>query len=121
MAALKSKKEVSASIGKQEAENSRMRAEGEAQMQREKVTATQKYQDTLIQQGARVQDAEIAGEIYQFQAAENRTNADIEMYSQMYQGFANQQSKSSLTSAAGSGAMISGIGSIAGGLLGDGQ
>ena len=121
MAALKSKKEVSASIGKQEAENSRMRADGEAQMQREKVTATQKYQDTLIQQGARVQDAEIAGEIYQFQAAENRTNADIEMYSQMYQGFANQQSKSSLTSAAGSGAMISGIGSIAGGLLGDGQ
>ena len=121
MAALKSKKEVSASIGKQEAENSRMRAEGEAQMQREKVTATQKYQDTLIQQGARVQDAEIAGEIYQFQAAENRTNADIEMYSQMYQGFANQQSKSSLTSAAGSGAMISGIGSIAGGLLGSDQ
>jgi len=121
MAALKSKKEVSASIGKQEAENSRMRAQGEAAMQQQKVAATQKYQDTLIQQGARVQDAEIAGEIYQFQAAENRTNADIEMYSQMYQGFANQQSKSSLTSAAGSGAMISGIGSIAGGLLGDGQ
>ena len=121
MAALKSKKDVSASIGKQEAENSRMRAQGEAAMQQQKVAATQKYQDTLIQQGARVQDAEIAGEIYQFQAAENRTNADIEMYSQMYQGFANQQSKSSLTSAAGSGAMISGIGSIAGGLLGDGQ
>jgi len=121
MAALKSKKEVSASIGKQEAENSRMRAQGEAAMQQQKVAATQKYQDTLIQQGARVQDAEIAGEIYQFQAAENRTNADIEMYSQMYQGFANQQSKSSLTSAAGSGAMISGIGSIAGGLLGSDQ
>lgn len=121
MAALKSKKEVSASIGKQEAENSRMRAQGEAAMQQQKVAATQKYQDTLIEQGARVQDAEIAGEIYQFQAAENRTNADIEMYSQMYQGFANQQSKSSLTSAAGSGAMISGIGSIAGGLLGSDQ
>ena len=121
MAALKSKKEVSASIGKQEAENSRMRAQGEAAMQQQKVAATQKYQDTLIQQGARVLDAEIAGEIYQFQAAENRTNADIEMYSQMYQGFANQQSKSSLTSAAGSGAMISGIGSIAGGLLGSDQ
>ena len=121
MAALKSKKEVSASIGKQEAENSRMRAQGEAAMQQQKVAATQKYQDTLIQQGARVQDAEIAGEIYQFQAAENRTNADIEMYSQIYSGFANQQSKSSLASAAGSGAMISGIGSIAGGLLGSDQ
>jgi len=121
MAALKSKKEVSASIGKQEAENSRMRAQGEASMQQQKINAAQKYQDVLIEQGARVQDAEIAGEIYQYQAAENRTNADIQMYSQMYQGFANQQSKSSLTSAAGSGAMISGIGSIAGGLLGSDQ
>jgi len=118
MAALKSKKEVAADIGKQEAENSRMRAEGEAQMQREKVKATERYQDTLIEQGTRVQDSEIAGEIYQFQAAENRTNADIDMYSQMYQGFANQQSQASLSSAAGTGQMIAGIGQIAGGLLG---
>ncbi len=117
MAALKSKKEVSADIGKQEAENSRMRAEGEAQMQREKVKATERYQDVLIKQGERVEQAEIQGEIYQFQAAENRTNADIDMYSQMYQGFANQQSQASLSSAAGTGQMISGIGSIAGSLL----
>ncbi len=118
MAALKSKKEVAADIGKQEAENSRMRAQGEAAMQQQKVAATQKYQDILIQQGTRVQDSEIAGEIYQFQAEENRTNADINMYSQMYSGFANQQSQSSLASAAGTSNMVSGIGSIAGGLLG---
>ena len=86
-------------------------------MQREKVKATERYQDTLIEQGTRVQDSEIAGEIYQFQAAENRTNADIDMYSQMYQGFANQQSQASLSSAAGTGQMISGIGNIASGLL----
>lgn len=118
MAALKSKKEVAADIGKQEAENSRMRAQGEAAMQQQKVAATQKYQDILIQQGTRVQDSEIAGEIYQFQAEENRTNADINMYSQMYSGYANQQSQSSLASAAGTSNMVSGIGSIAGGLLG---
>ena len=53
-----------------------------------------------------------------FQAQENRSNADINMYSQQYQGFANQQSQSSLASAAGTGDMITGIGSIAGGLLG---
>ena len=121
MAALKSKKEVAADIGKQEAENSRMRAQGEAAMQQQKVAATQKYQDILIQQGTRVQDSEIAGEIYQFQAEENRTNADINMYSQMYSGFANQQSQSSLASAAGTSNMVSGIGSIAGGLLGSDQ
>ena len=117
MAALKSKKEVSADISKQEADNSKLRAEGEAQMIREKVKATETYQGILIQQGTRVQDSEIAGEIYQFQAAETRTNADINMYSQMYQGFANQQSQSSLASASGTGQMISGIGSIAGSLL----
>ena len=118
MAALKSKKEVEADIDKQEADNAKLRAEGEAEMMQQKVKASERYQDVLIAQGTRVQDSEIAGEIYQFQAAENRTNADIAMYSQMYQGFANQQSQASLASAAGTGQMISGIGSIAGGLLG---
>jgi len=118
MAALKSKKEVAADIGKQEAANSIRRAEGERAAQDAKIKATERYQDTLIEQGTRVQDSEVAGEIYQFQAAENRTNADINMYSSMYQGFANQQSQASLSSAAGTGQMISGIGSIAGGLLG---
>lgn len=117
MAALKSKKEVAADIGKQEADNAKLRAEGEAQMIREKVTASERYQDVLIKQGTRVQDSEIAGEVFQFQAQENRSNADIAMYSQQYQGFANQQSQASLSSAAGTGQMISGIGQIAGGLL----
>jgi hypothetical protein len=117
MAALKSKKEVAADIGKQEADNAKLRAEGEAQMMREKVTASERYQDVLIKQGTRVQDSEIAGEVFQFQAQENRSNADIAMYSQQYQGFANQQSQASLSSAAGTGQMISGIGQIAGGLL----
>lgn len=118
MAALKSKKEVAADIGKQEADNAKLRAEGEAEMMQQKVKATTRYQDLLITQGTRVEEAEIAGEVFQFQAAENRSNADIAMYSQQYQGFANQQSQASLASAAGTGQMISGIGSIAGGLLG---
>lgn len=118
MAALKSKKGVAADISKQEADNSKLRAQGEAQMMREKVAATTRYQDVLIKQGTRVEDSEIAGEVFQFTAQENRSNADIQMYSQQYQGFANQQSQSSLASAAGTSAMIGGIGEIAGGLLG---
>jgi|TARA_R110000787_G_scaffold70588_2_gene156850 hypothetical protein len=117
MAALKSKKGVAADISKQEADNAKLRAQGEAQMMREKVAATTRYQDVLITQGTRVEDSEIAGEIFQFTAQENRSNADVQMYSQQYQGFANQQSQSSLASAAGTGAMIAGIGEIAGGLL----
>ena len=118
MAALKSKKGVAADISKQEADNAKLRAQGEAQMMREKVAATTRYQDILITQGTRVEDSEIAGEVFQFQAQENRSNADINMYSQQYQGFANQQSQSSLASAAGTSAMIGGIGEIAGGFLG---
>ena len=118
MAALKSKKDVAASISEQEAKNAQLRAGGEAQMQQQKVMATERYQDILIEQGQRDQDADVSGEIFQFQAHENRTNADIERYSNMYQGFAAQQQQASLASAAGTQAMFSGIGQMAGGLLG---
>lgn len=117
MAALKSKKDVAASIEEQEAANSIKRAEGEASMQTQKVAAQTRYQDTLIAQGQRVQDAEIQGEIFQYQAHEARSNADIERYQGMYSGFAKQQSQAALSSAAGTATMIGGIGDIAGGLL----
>jgi len=118
MAALKSKKEVAADISKQEADNAKMRAAGEASMQQQKVMATERYQDILIEQGERDQDADVSGEIFQFQAAENRSNADIQRYSNMYQGFANQQQNAALASAQGTQAMWGGIGQMAGGLLG---
>ena len=118
MAALKSKKEVAADISKQEADNAKMRAAGEASMQQQKVMATERYQDILIEQGERDQDADVSGEIFQFQAAENRSNADIQRYSNMYQGFANQQQNAALASAQGTQAMFGGIGQMAGGLLG---
>jgi hypothetical protein len=79
--------------------------------------AKQKYQDTLIDQGQRVQDSEIAGEIFQYQAHEARSNADIERYQGMYSGFAKQQSQAKLARGAATASMIGGIGDIAGGLL----
>jgi len=117
MAALKSKKDVSVSISTQEAENSKLRAQGEASMQTQKVAAQTRYQDTLIDQGQRVQDSEIAGEIFQYQAHEARSNADIERYQGMYSGFAKQQSQAKLARGAATASMIGGIGDIAGGLL----
>ena len=117
MAALKSKKDVAADIESQEAENAKLKAQGEQIMNREKVAAQTRYQDTLIAQGQRVQDAEIQGEIFQYQAHEARSNADIERYQGMYSGFAAQQSQAALSSAAGTASMIGGIGDIAGGLL----
>ena len=117
MAALKSKKDVASSISEQEATNSRLRAEGEAPMQREKVAATTRYQDLLIEQGERTQQADIEGEIFLYQANEARSNADIERYQGMYQGFAAQEGQARIAKGKASASMIGGIGDAVGGMF----
>ena len=75
MAALKSKNE-----------NSKLKAQGEQNMQREKVAAKQRAQEAQIQLIGRKEEADAKGEIFMFQAQEARTNADINMYTSMYLG-----------------------------------
>ena len=91
MAALKSKKGVAATIEEQEAKNAELKARGEQAMIQQKVAATTRYQDVAIEQGERAEDAAAQGEIFQFQAQEARTNADLARYQEMYQGFATNQ------------------------------
>ena len=91
MAALKSKKGVATSIEEQEAKNAELKARGEQAMIQQKVAATTRYQDVAIEQGERAEDAAAQGEIFQFQAQEARTNADLARYQEMYQGFATNQ------------------------------
>lgn len=93
MAALKSKKDVAATIEQQEATNSKLRAEGEAQMNREKVAAKQQAQEAQIQLKGRKEEADAKGEIFQFQAQEARTNQDINMYQSMYLGLSEVENK----------------------------
>lgn len=118
LAALKSKQEVSASISEQEAANSIKRAEGERAAQDAKVRATERYQDTLIEQQTRVQDSEIAGEIFQYQAHEARSNADIELYAGLYSGHAANEAAARTAKGNASASMIGGIGDIVTGALG---
>ena len=118
MAALKSKKDVAASISEQEAANSIKRAEGERDAQDAKVKAKERYEDTMIEQATRVQDSEIAGEIFLYQANEARSNADIERYQGMYQGFAAQENSARQAKGRASAAMIGGIGDAIGGMFG---
>jgi hypothetical protein len=117
MAALKSKKDVAVSISEQEAANAKEKAKGAETMMREKVKAQKDYQDVLIEQGERVQQADIEGEIYQFQMAENRSNSDIERYQGMYSGFAAQQNQARIAKGKASASMIGGIGNAIGGVF----
>ena len=118
LAALKSKKEVATSIEEQEAANAMARAQGERAAQDAKVRATERYQDVLIEQGERVEQADIEGEIFLYKAHEARSNADIELYSNMYQGFATNEQNARISKGKSSQAMIGGIGDALGGMFG---
>jgi hypothetical protein len=112
MAALKSKKGVAASIEEQEAKNAQLRAQGEQAMIQQKVTATTRYQDVAIEQGERAEDAAAQGEIFQFQAEEARTNADLARYQEMYQGFAKQQNDAAIAQTQAWGQVASSVGDM---------
>lgn len=77
-AALQSKKGVAASIEGQEAQNEKLKAQGEQQLNQQKMSEAQRLQSIAISEGQRVQSAEAAGKQFEFQAQENRTNADLD-------------------------------------------
>ena len=77
--ASRSKRGVAASIAQQEAQNERLRAQGEAQAQQRRIAEQQ-----------RLQQADILGAAYQFEAQEDRTVADLSRASAMLQGASQQ-------------------------------
>jgi hypothetical protein len=99
-AAKQSKKEVSANIEQQEAQNEKLRAQGEESLQAKEMQLTQME----MAESARVQNAEAQGKAFVYGAQEAR--ADM----------ANAQTAQQ----AATGAMISGVSSAATGLLGSG-
>lgn len=114
MAALKSKQSVAATIEKQEAANDQLKAQGEAQMNREKVAASQAYDQATIQLKGRKEEADAKGEIFEYQAQEARTNGDINRYTSMYIGAQAAENKIRKATAEAEGA----YGNAWGGLFG---
>lgn len=110
-AALQSKKGVAANIEQQEAQNEKLRAQGEQQLQQMKISEQQRLQGIAISEGQRVQQAEAAGKQFMFQAREQRQTADI-------QRVENQMLQAQQNAAAAQGSMFSSIGSALGGIGG---
>ena len=102
-AALQSKKGVSASIEAQEAQNEKLRAQGEQQLQQQKMSEAQ-----------RIQGAEAQGKQFVFGAQENRDNAQMDRLSAQISGAEQRESQAAsdrtgaLTGMAGSLASIGG-------------
>lgn len=120
-AALASKKGVAASIEQQEAQNEKLKAQGEQQLQQMKISEQQRLQGIAISEGQRIQAAQAAGKQFEFQAQENRTNMDLNRAA----GIQQQQQQMAANADAQSAAAISGAlgaigqigGAVAGGLL----
>ena len=115
-AAKQSKKDVAANIEQQEAQNEKLRAKGEQDLQAKEMQLTQME----MSESARVQNAQAAGAQFMFNAQEQRDMATLDMMSgqesQARADIANAQT----AQAASTGAIISGVSSAATGLLGSG-
>jgi hypothetical protein len=112
-AALQSKKGVSASIEQQEANNEKMKAQGQAEMQQAKLAEAQRVQGVQFSEGQRMQQAETEGVKFQYGEQESRDISKLNRLSgQSAQASANQAAAKQAQSAA-YGAIASSVGNIA--------
>ena len=115
-AAKQSKKEVAANIEQQEAQNEKLRAQGEQALQAKELQLTQME----MSEEARIQGAEAAGKQFMFGAQEARDMATLDRMA----GFESQarvnQANANAAQAANTAGVISGLGNIAGSLISSG-
>ena len=119
-AALRSKKGVAASIESQESQNEKLRAQGEQQLQQQKIAEQQRLQGIAISEGQREQAAEAAGKQFMFQAQEDRTNADISYNIAKETGAAQRQAQANRDRSSATAGIFTGVGNIAAGALSGG-
>jgi len=112
-AALQSKKGVAASIEGQEAQNEKLKAQGEQQLNQQKMSEAQRLQGIAISEGQRVQSAEAAGKQFEFQAQENRTNADLDAAAGQIAQASQSEAQANQNRASAYGGMMSAVGGIA--------
>lgn len=113
-AALQSKKGVSASIEQQEAANEKLKAQGQADMQKAKLEEAQRLQGVQFGEAQRMQQAGVEATKFQYGEQESRDISKLNrLAGQQAQASANQAAAKQAQSAA-IGAGISAVGSIAG-------
>ena len=113
-AALQSKRGISASIESQEANNEKLKAEGEQTLQKRKTEEAVRMQNIALQDELRLQSAEAQGKAYKFEMQEQRDeNALARLAGQQQQASAQQSA-----ARAGQASAFSGLASMGGSILG---
>lgn len=116
-AALQSKKGVSASIEQQEANNERLRAQGEQQLDRMRMQEAARVQGLQITEGGRVQRLGAEGQKFMFNKQEDREMQQLDRVSAQLSGAQGRAMQASADRRANQAGLIGGLASIGGNLL----
>jgi len=117
-AALSSKKGVSASIESQEAQNEKLRAQGEQQLQDQRMAEQQRIQGIQISEGQRVQGARAQGAAFTFGAKEEREMQQLDRVSAQISGAEARQAQAGADRTGALTGMASGLASIGSAYIG---
>jgi hypothetical protein len=112
-AALKAKQGISSNIESQEANNEKLKAQGEAQLQEAKMSEKQRIQGVQLDEARRVQSAEAAGKSFMFGAQENRENQKLDRVAGQLAGAQGQEMQAQADRTGALTGMIGGLSSIA--------
>jgi hypothetical protein len=109
MAALKSKQGVTADIEQQEANNEKLKAQGQQQMEQVQLQQAQRVQDIQMSEAQRIQSTEAAGAQFMFQTREGREMQKMDRVAAQLGGAQQQQTQASADKM---GAITGGIGAV---------
>jgi hypothetical protein len=112
-AALASKKGIAASIESQEANNEKLRAQGEANLQQQKMAEAQRVQTAEFAEAGRLQQADVAGAKYVYEEKDRRSVEQLNRLQAQITGQQQQQAAAREQSANAIVGGISGLTSIA--------
>ena len=111
-AALQSKKGVAASIEQQEAQNEKLKAQGEQQMQQAKMAEARRIQGIQLSEAGRLQDADVSGQKFVFGQEEDRLQRDLDRAAGIATQAATDVQAAKTNKAAAIAGGISAVGSI---------
>jgi len=117
-AALRSKKGVAANIEQQEKSNEDKRAQGQMQLEQQKLAEGRRMQGVMMSEGAREQSAQAAGKQFMFGATENREQGAIDRTYGEMMGAAQDQAQAKADQTSAVTGMFGSMATIGGGMLG---
>jgi hypothetical protein len=116
-AALKAKQGISSNLESQEANNEKLKAQGEAQLQEAKMDEKERIQNVQLGEAQRVQAAEAAGKSFMFSAQENREQQKIDRVAGQLSGAQARQMQAQSDRTGALTGMIGGITGALGGFV----